>query len=191
MSGSRSDPLPPGSTRSLFGELVSAASSELGQHPSRRATSYLVGLLDARVRQERRSAPETLAECLIEAMGTDGAQGLSRLRALGDRALFDAGFFGDSLRGRAVGVSYYSQIGSTAYRQVSTGTGSVVFHELARGFPDFVELLAEVGERARGRKAVDLLRLYDRYRETRDERHRARLLRHGLIVPRGPGDRLQ
>lgn len=196
MAGSRSHDLPPASTRELFGELVTEASRELGQQPSPLAASYLVDLLDARVRQPRPLAaagpapPQSLAEALVEALLAEGAQALARLRALGDRALFHAGFFGPSLRRRVVGVAYYSDIGATAYERVSRGTGSALFEELAFGFADFVEILGEVGERARGRRSVDLLRLYDRYRESRNERDRARLTRHGLVVADGP-DRLQ
>lgn len=196
MKGTRSETLPPASTRELFGELVSQASSELGRRPSPLASSYLVDLLDSRVRAPRPApgpdaAPETLAESLVEALLSDGSARLARLRALGDRALFDAGFFGASLRRRTVGVSYYRDIGSSAYLRVSHGTGSPLFEELATGFALFVELLAEVAERARGRGPVDLLQLYVRYQETGSARDRARLARHGIILPSDGSERMQ
>ncbi len=196
MKGTRSETLPPASTRELFGELVSEASSELGRQPSPLASSYLVDLLDARVRAAPPvvgpdAPPETLAESLVEALLADGSARLARLRALGDRALFDAGFFGARLKRSTVGVSYYRDIGSSAYLRVSHGTGSPLFHELANGFAAFVEVLAEVGERARGRQSVDLLGLYARYQETGSTRDRARLARHGLIVPTAGTDRMQ
>ena len=193
------------STRDLFRALVGEAREELGQRPSPLATGYVVDLLDARVRctgaaadaSGTETAPATLAEGLIEALLVEGSSRWSRLRALGDRALFDAGFFGESLRRRAVGIDYYSDIGRTAYLRLSAvrDPGAAarlgrraspdLFHELAQHFADFVELLAEVAARARGRKQVDLLRLYDRYRETGSSRDRDRLLRHGLILPGG------
>ena len=190
-------PIPQASTRQLFGELVSQASCELGSRPSLLASGYLVDLLEARVRTRRSTrlpdAPgDTLAESLLEALQTEGSARIARLRALGDRALFDAGFFGDSLRGKTVGVSYYADVGTTAYSRLSLGTGSELFHELACGFLEFVELLAEVGERARGSRSGDLLRIYDRYQDTRSPRDRARLMRRGLIVPdRGASERPQ
>jgi hypothetical protein len=193
------------STRDLFRALVGEARDELGQRPSPLATGYLVDLLDARVRSSgpaadssgARTMPATLAEGLVEALLVEGSSRWSRLRALGDRALFDAGFFGESLRRRAVGIDYYSDIGRTAYLRLSAAPDPGdpaqmgreappdLFHELAQHFADFVELLAEVAERARGRKQVDLLRLYERYRETGSWRDRDRLLRHGLILPGG------
>ena len=197
------------STRDLFHELVSEARDELRQQPSPLATGYLVDLLEARVRHvgpeqatpAAPAAPATLAESLVEALLVDGSSRWTRLRALGDRALFDAGFFGDSLRGRAVGIDYYADIGRTAYLRVSAAfepqvgvrvSGPNLFQELARHFVDFVELLAEVAQRARGDHCVDLLRLYDRYRESGSSRDRERLLRRGLILPRrGSPERVQ
>jgi hypothetical protein len=193
MAGSRTDPLPRASTRELFDELVAEAGSELGRQPSPLAAGYLVDLLDARVRTPRptsvaRQLPETLAESLVEALLADGNARIARLRALGDRALFDAGFFGDSLSRKTVGVAYYSDIGTTAYSRLSRGTGSELFHELASRFGDFVDLLAGVGERARGERSLDLLRLYDRYQETGSARDRSRLVRHGLLL-NAPGSK--
>jgi hypothetical protein len=193
MAGSRSDPLPRASTREVFYELVVEAGSELGQCPSPLVSGYLVDLLDARVRAcSLPPGEETLAESLVAALLAEGSARLARLRLLGDRALFDAGFFAPSLRGRPVGVSYYADIGTTAYSRLSKGTGSELFHELACGFLDLVELLSEVGERARGSRSVDLLCLYDSYRETGRSRDRARLVRHGLVPPElGSKDRPQ
>jgi len=193
MTGLPERPIPRASTRELFGELLSEATTELGSRPSPLAQGYLVDLLDTRVRARRPGAsPEpaacTLAESLVEALLADGAARRTRLRALGDRALFDAGFFGDHLRRKPVGVSYYADVGSTAYSRLSQGTGSALFGELASGFLEFVELLAEVGERARGARSADLLRLYARYQETGSPRDRSRLIRRGLILPT-PGTR--
>lgn len=194
--------------RSLFAELIAQARTELGQRPSEPATGYLVDLLLSRVRAPVPPAPtasESLAATLLGALHTEGSMGRHRLRELGDRTLFDAGFFGDSLRWRAVGVSYYRDIGCTAYARLSSslsdgsakespeagGSGSL-FRELATHFGSFVELLAEVGMRARGTRDVDLLSLYERYRATGSARDRARLLRHGLIPPAGRGgERIQ
>ena len=179
------------STRNLFCEMVAEAESELGHCPSARASEYLVDLLDTRVRSRptsARDAPETLAEALDAALGVEGRARAARLRALGDRTLFDAGFFRPCVLRKTVGVEYFSQIGTIAYLRLSSGTGSDLFEELGLRFADFVELLGEVGERARGSRSIDLLRLYQRYRETGSARDRSRLMRHGMILP-APGDR--
>lgn len=183
-------------TRELFSEMVVEAQAELGHHPSPHASGYLVDLLESRVRSPHPASdpevPSTLAETLVEALLVEGKARTTRLRALGDRALFESGFFAASLRRKTVGVEYYRQIGTTAYLRLSSGTGSDLFEELGVRFLDFVELLAEVGERARGSRSLDLLRLYDRYRETGSQRDLSRLMRHGMILPTpGSRDRLQ
>jgi hypothetical protein len=186
------------STRGLFTELVTSAREELGQSPSPQATGYVVDLLDSRVRSEVRTPAQrerdTLAEAMVDALVEQGTARFVRLRALGDRALFDAGFFEARVARTVVGGGYYEDIGRTAYSRLSAGlatgpgaTRSSVFRELSQHFSDFVLLLAEVGERVRGDRSVDLLQLYDRYREHGAERDRVRLLRHGLVPSLGPG----
>ena len=174
-------------TRELFSEMVGEAQVELGHCPSPLASGYLVDLLDSRVRAPCRDSepeePAPLAEALIAAQFVDGSARAARLRALGDRALFDAGFFGASLRRRTVGLEYFAQIGTTAYLRLSIRTGSDLFEELGERFTDFVELLADVGDRARGSRFIDLLGLYDRYLETGSLRDRSRLIRHRMILP--------
>ena len=183
------------STRNLFCQMVAEAQAELGHRPSARATAYLVDLLDARVRSRQASARDasaTLAEALDAALEVEGGARAARLRALGDRTLFDAGFFRPCLLRKTVGVEYFSQIGTIAYLRLSNGTGSDLFEELGLRFADFVEVLSDVGERARGSHSIDLLRLYERYRETGSVRDRSRLMRHGMILPaRGDRERSQ
>lgn len=173
-------------TRELFYEMVGEAEVELGLRPSSMALAYLVDLLDTRVRSEPPSspeAPETLAEALAASFLVEGKARAARLRALGDRTLFQVGFFGPSLLRKTAGLEYFAQIGTIAYLRLSTGTRSELFEELGLRFGDFAELLADVGERARGQRSLDLLQLYDRYMETGRPRDRSRLIRHGLILP--------
>lgn len=202
------------STRLVFTELVSEACNELGHQPSPRATGYVVDLLDSRVRSATASSsqpaqPETLAEAMVEAMVEEGASRWVRLRALGDRALFEAGFFAERVERTIVGVDYYADMGQAAYARLSSGLAPAapahssrgpeggpdapdVFWELARRFRDFVALLAQVGDRARGERSVDLLQLYDRYQARGAERDRVRLIRHGLVpAARGGNERPQ
>ena len=114
------------STRSLFTELVGEACEELGQRPSPQATGYVVDLLDTRVRTPRPETPrdaepDTLALAMVEALQAVGATRCVRLRALGDRALFDAGFFAERVERTVVGVEYYTDMGRAAYTRLSAG----------------------------------------------------------------------
>jgi hypothetical protein len=180
------------SPRALFAELLADALTTLGTRPSPLAISYLLGLLEAQVHSS--AAPgegiaPSLAEALLGAPAEGGRPQISRLRELGDRALFVSGFFGESLRRRVVDLDYYGEVGRTAYGRVSAELGRgaqargwhELFEELADEFEAFVDVLAEVGSATRPPGSVNLLSAYDSYVETGSERERAKLIRAGVI----------
>jgi hypothetical protein len=190
--------------RALFAELVAGAVEETRVAASPLAVTYLVELLDSRVRVRDAAAddpPEepTLAESLLRARQQQGATRLRGLRNLGDRALFIAGYFGDSLQRSLVDIDYYGDVGRAAYThlaasladQVPEKTWPSLYAELAQRFDRFVDVLAEVGDRTRPRRGVDLLRLYERCLRTGSARDRRRLLRRGYLPPTGGSTRLQ
>jgi len=179
--------------RALFAELVAGALSETQVAPSPMATAYLIELLESRLFAETPDdgEPESLAEGLLRAQLQQGSSRLQRLRNLGDRALFVAGFFGDSLNRRVVDIDYYGDVGRTAYadlsqtlaQQLREQTWPGLYAELSQHFHEFVDVLAEVGDRTRAGRAADLLRLYERYLRTGSPRDRRRLLRLGHVPP--------
>jgi hypothetical protein len=110
------------------------------------------------------------------------------LRGLGDVALFVSGLFSGWLGRRAAGIDYYVAMGESAYGYLSEseaggaarrGLGSI-FQELSRQFVRFVDVLAEVGERAPGAGEEDVLRLYDAWSRTGSARLERRLRRLGV-----------
>jgi hypothetical protein len=182
--------------RAVFAELVASALWETRVQPSPMAIAYLIELLDSRVRTAAPAADDaadegTLAEDLLAARLHAGITRLRRLRNLGDRALFVAGFFGDSLSRSVVDIDYYGDVGRAAYanlaeslaRQVTEKTWTGLYLELAQRFDQFVDVLAEVGDRTRSGGSEDLLRLYERYMRTGSPRDRGRLLRRGQVPP--------
>ena len=179
------------SPRAVFAQLVAGALGKAGIEPSSMATAYLVELLDERIREPEPDSAETLAEELLTAQQDCGAVRIRRMRDLGDRALFVAGFFGDSLARKIVDIDYYQQIGSTAYGDVATGLSGGgttrgwmrLYRELAGRFGDFVDVLAEVGDQSRPERPQDLLRLYERYLLTGSQRDRQRLIQSGHAPP--------
>lgn len=183
------------SCRELFLELIAGAIDALNARPSPLAVRYLVDLLEDRARSPEPAACDaedtgTLAEAFLTARNESGTVRAMRLRHVGDRALFVAGFFGESLEHSAVGLDYYGEIGSAAYADLSAGllprSGEgfrALFGELAADFSGFVEVLAEVGGQTRADQPTDLLRLYQRYVRTGSRRDLAQLLRRGLRPP--------
>jgi len=183
--------------RVLFSELVAGALERTRVDPTPLATAYLVGLLEERV-SEAPEVPVTpggeegLVEGLLKARLERGAARLRKLRGLGDRALFVAGFFGDSLERTLVGLSGYRDAGRRAYAELSAALrGRVVslqqpmpaepelFEELADRFPDFVEVLTEIGDHTRAEAPGGLDALYLRFLQLGSERDRRRLARRG------------
>jgi hypothetical protein len=183
------------SPRAVFADLVGCALTEIDLRPSPMATAYLVELLDGRVRAPEPDAcgePEaTLTEALFAARLAEGPERIARLRQLGDRTLFVAGFFGDSLKRGVMGRGFYREVGRSAYGSLAAALAAAVaertwpqlFEELADRFRDFADVLAEVGDRACAHGPQALMRAYERYLETGSDRDRRRLLHHGQFVP--------
>lgn len=109
------------------------------------------------------------------------------LRRLGEIALFIAGLFANSLSRSLVDVDYYIAMGGSAYGRLALSPGPKarrtlreVYTELARHFPGFVEVLAEVGDRANLGSSADVLRLYEIWLCTGSRRAAARLRELGI-----------
>jgi hypothetical protein len=195
MSERRSpEPVECSTPRAVFEELVSGAVRAARPPPTELAVRYLIELLAGRVREVPAGTGDgepALGEELLRARLESGATRARRLHALGDRALFVSGFFGDSLRRSLVDLGYYREVGRAAYahlasdlsHQTAVAIWPRLFEELADRFRDFVDVLAEVGDRARPRGATDLLRLFERYIETGSSRDRRRLVALGQLPP--------
>jgi hypothetical protein len=91
------------------------------------------------------------------------------LKHLGDVALFISGLFPQSLARSLVDVDYYINMGGSAYAFLAD-SGNVsksskvfrqVFLELSERFPEFVDILADVGDQTSLRNHSDVLRLYE------------------------------
>jgi hypothetical protein len=169
-----------GSPRELFARWVAEACARTRPPPSELATAYLVDLLAGRLRAPGGAGGEaTLAEALLGARGADGARRVEGLRAVGDRALFVAGFFGESLTRKVVGIAYYRDIGQAAYDDLSSWLSR-------RGWDG-----SWGGERARADRAGDLLQLHERWLATGSEEVRRRLLARGCLVGSTPDRSVQ
>jgi hypothetical protein len=184
------------SVRELFEGLVAGALAATRTEASRPVVGYLVDLMGERVRIAlpeggTREREPTLAEALLQARRQGGPSCIPRLRALGDRALFVSGFFGESLTRSPVDLDYYGDVGRIAYgdlaailgRRLGERSFSELYEELADRFLELVDVLAEVSERAGVGRTPDLLRIYERYLRTGSPRDRRRLLLRGCVPP--------
>ena len=160
---------------------------------------YLANLLAGCVKGDPLPAPEEgfdeMPLALLYVRATEASRfGRARLlRMLGDSALFITGFFADSLERKLVDAAYYRRMGGQAYARLSHEDGwmeyePTVFAELARRFPEFTDVLAEVSENSR-LTASDrsTLQLYERWMQTGSRRAAALLAERG-ITPVAPGE---
>lgn len=177
----------------FFHEVVSDALSAKQLSASEPAGWYLVNLLGELTTVRLPDEPLGLKlAAASEASGERPGERVRKLKEVGDTSLVLAGFFAESLGRSLVDVDYYVSLGKSAYaqlaRQLATGPRGAgprsiteVYGELAKNFPNFVEVLAEVKKRVDFGQS-DVLRLYEVWLRTRDEWVEGKLREAGLIV---------
>jgi len=195
------------SVSDFFGEAVEDAMKTRGVSASEGATTYVVGLLSDFAKPGspvERTLERSLTLLLDEALKTtELAERFEKLRTLGDGVLYSSGFFADHFEARGVDAKYLIGIGKTAYENagsllVPSSSSSVeeepkgpdIFRELSTGFAEFVEVIADVANATLARGVATskgLLKLYERWLRTRDERLADALSSHGFVAPRGSG----
>jgi hypothetical protein len=184
------------SVEGFFHEEVDRAFRDKGLRPGPMVEHYLVQLLAAYAAQGSPDAP--LALKLAAAVDASPRERRRGLREIGDTSLYVSGFWSESLADKLVDVSYYIDMGGSAYGELARGgpgwTGDpfgAVFGELAAHFVLFVEVLALVSRRtSHPASNEDVLRLYQRWQRTKSQAAAARLAALGVVPPKGDG-RLQ
>ncbi len=170
-----------------FKELVESALARQHVQAGDLTAYYLVNVLCQFVRPDmqqnfaRNSQP--LAFRLARALEAGGSERHARLRSLGDLSLFRCGFFPDSFRRRTVDVDYYVSMGKYAYGSLSRREEDAfteVFGELARKFVGFMDVLADVSERAGQLSSTDLLRTYEKWERSGSARDAWTLIALGI-----------
>ena len=133
-----------------------------------------------------------LALLYVRALTASRFERARLLRTTGDRALFVTGFFSDSLSRKLVDLDYYRAMGGRAYSVLSRQEDDLgglhdVFSELADRFMQFADLFSEVSETTRLTDNRSVLRLYERWLQTRSKRAAVLLAERG-ITPVDPGE---
>jgi hypothetical protein len=184
------------SAHEWFREMVADALSHRRLEVQQVTEFYLVNLLAGFLERERLFVEqedgsvqaEPLALILLRALQSDRRTRVASLRRLGDTALFVSGFFGDSLARTHVDVGYYISMGERAYGTLAETERGLddLYGELASRFGQFVDLFAEIAELSDLRSNRGLIRLYERFLQTRDERVAQRLRERGVALFAGP-----
>jgi len=171
-----------------FDERIREAAVDTETEISVEVAHYLTELLaEKALRGECAPGGAPLALELVAARTAEEPEDrLPRLRAVGDAALYECGFFPDHVERRGVSRDYVIDLGSRAYGAAETlvgwrGRGVHPYGELARAFPRLARLLDEVRERTSLRTTDDVVRLCDRYRETGSPAVATRLIAAGVL----------
>jgi hypothetical protein len=175
-----------------FQDKVTCASTGFELDLSADTMLYIASMLAERARVDR-SAPDeaTLVELYARAAAASPAEKARTLRELGDRALYQVGYFQESLDNKIVGRSYYSEMGAAAYyradqvfkRWFSDAFGPV-FTELAYRFETCVGLLERVKNATRS-DTDDLQQRYEQWLTTGSDDIANRLREHGILLNTG------
>lgn len=129
-----------------------------------------------------------LAFILAEAAMANLHTKIRCLKKLGDVSLYTAGFFGESIRRKIIDVDYYIKMGCSAYTSLAAmlqneKTFGGLYLELAKLFPDLVDVLAEVATTSENHTNKNLLKIYERWLATGDEHLENLLKKAGITIP--------
>lgn len=165
----------------------------------------LLAVLDRRQVEASEGAKAYLIELLVRNAGTppdldrplafalaeaceagEPGERFRRHRALGDRALYLSGFFGEHLEHRGIPKTYVQAIGSRGYGTAGDlarrwGGPGAVLGELSERFDRMTMVLDEVRESTALRTPQDIVRLYDRWKQTGSQRIAERLAEEGVF----------
>ena len=174
-----------------FKEIVEEVMARQRVSTSELSAFYLVQLLDGFVAGAKRyqraeaSQDDTLAELLLGAFGGEGRDRFVRFKLTGDVSLFLSGFFSDSLARRRVDLDYYRRMGGYAYGRAAVlapESSASMFLELQAKFGRFVDVLNEVSLECGVGEEASMLKLYDRWLQTRSARSERRLRELGVLL---------
>jgi len=151
---------------------------------------YLANLLTDKARYKpTRPHDTTLAELHGRAAHSPPADRVRVYRELGDRALYQMGFFAESIHASVVSTSYYSEMGAAAYYQVDrdfrvwfADAFGPVFRELANRFLECVAIISHVRNHSGADHPDNLVRLYQKWLETGDAELLETLQQHGICA---------
>ncbi len=130
----------------LWHDLVRDAERRVGRLLTEDIESYLVFTL-MRLTGDAALGARILALDFLQSFGIQGQRRADELRDVGDRCLLLAGLYPEQAERRAVPLTYFCALGSSAYEALSEALRSgarSLYEQLARSFRALVRVLIEV-----------------------------------------------
>lgn len=160
-------------------ELVHEAATHAGVRLDEELESYLVHTLIRYLRRPE-MAQRVLALDFLEAFQQQASQRDDSLRDVGDQCLLFSGLFPQRAERRRVRVSYYVDLGRSAYRNLADSLNDLarLFERMAEEFVaamDTLQAIRRIGGQPSG---LTLLQAHDLWNDTGSRSARAELARH-------------
>lgn len=186
--------------QAFFSEQVSLVAKKQGLQLEDPVIKYLSALLERfsdshnfmGLNAEGKKEFKRLSLLWAESLTATQTERYFLLQQLGDVALFTSGFFADRIPKTLVDLDFYMAMGEQAYEQAGHIRESIqseralnVFFELARKFPNFTEILAEISDQALLSTDKDILKLYEKWLINGSQRIQRMLSEAGVIASKG------
>lgn len=171
-----------------FYTAVTDAIKLLGLSVSSWTEYYLVDVLTKRVSHCEEEEPLVFQLAKAKEARSKLEQ-LSLYKRAGDSALFLLGFFSDLVEKKGIQREYVAAMGGTAYSSaadLSPRGFEGVYCDLAEGFEEFAAVLDEVRESTSMHTPQDIVKLYDRWKQTKSKSAEDRLNAQGIFPLRRP-----
>ena len=154
-------------------DLVKEAEAFNGLALDEELESYLVFLL-IRYTGKPELAAKVMALDYLEGAQAMGSERRDRMRDVGDQCLLYSGFFPKRAEKRRVRVSYYVDLGRTAYHNVAEATQAAMaemFAHLAESFVSLMDTLQAIRSMHQ-QDELDPIRAFEQWQETGSQRAR-------------------
>lgn len=158
------------------------------------ANEYLVKLLTHYISADNlfdettdsgKKTRSTLAELYLKATNAESSVRQDLLKKLGDTSLYISGFFSESLNRKVVDVTYYINMGESAFNLLSGAVTEEVYSNLYKDFSTqfvkYMDALSYISKQTNLQKDSNLLKLYENYQKTGSDLMRETLVDVGFI----------
>ncbi len=176
---------------SYFRDAISTVSARRNLTSQRDTTDYLAQLL-VRTGTHSEVIQRSIVLTLDDALSLGPGEQIIALQGVGDGALYLVSFFPDHIEREHVDLSLYVSVGAFAYGRAADivrASGSqepAVLADLNTHFETYADVLAEVAEAsALGTVTRNLVKLFDRWKQTGSSRALEEMARRGVFPTRG------
>lgn len=148
--------------------LVNEAESAAALHLDEEVQSYLVFLL-MRFTGKPELAASVLAVEYLQSMHSQGRIGHDQLRNVGDKCLLYSGLFPERAARRRVKISYFVDLGRSAYQQLSDRmehSAAAMYHHLADAFVSLMDILQTMRALGGASQRLGPFHAYELWRDT-------------------------